>query len=105
MKKPPRKQRCTAKSSRTGEPCKKWAMSGQNVCGTHGGRAPQNLAAAERRLQDAVPILVDELLRIGESGKSERDRIAAIKDALDRAGLGRQQEQKQTIEHIVRWPD
>jgi hypothetical protein len=42
--------RCTAKSSRTGEPCRAWAVRGARVCSAHGGRAPQVAAAAKRRL-------------------------------------------------------
>lgn len=42
--------RCTAKSSRTGQQCKKPAMDGATVCGSHGGRAPQVKAAAARRM-------------------------------------------------------
>lgn len=31
--------RCTARSSRTGKPCKRSAMIGTNVCASHGGKA------------------------------------------------------------------
>lgn len=33
-------------------PCKRTAMNGQDVCAAHGGRAPQNRAAAKRRLAE-----------------------------------------------------
>lgn len=33
-------------------PCRNAAMHGQDVCHAHGGRAPQNRAAAERRLAE-----------------------------------------------------
>jgi hypothetical protein len=75
-------------------------MAGQTVCPSHGGRAPQNLNAARRRLEEAVPSLINELLRISESGKSERDRISAIKDALDRAGVGQQKTQEVVVYHV-----
>lgn len=45
--------RCTAKTSR-GTPCKRSPINGGTVCATHGGRAPQVKAAAERRLQEAA---------------------------------------------------
>lgn len=42
-------RRCTARSNRSGERCKKAACKGATVCATHGGRAPQVKAAAKRR--------------------------------------------------------
>lgn len=79
--------KCTAHSSRTGEPCKKPAVKGTNVCRSHGAGAPQVKAAARRRLLEAVDPLIVELIRIALEGENERDRISAIRDALDRAGL------------------
>ena len=42
-------RRCTATSSRSGERCRKAAILGGTVCGTHGGRAPQVRSAANIR--------------------------------------------------------
>lgn len=41
--------RCHA-TARTGQQCRRTAMEGQQVCALHGGKSPQALAAAERRL-------------------------------------------------------
>jgi len=49
---PPGSPRCKARSNRTGTQCKRPPMAGQQVCGTHGGKAPQNLAAAQRRMAE-----------------------------------------------------
>ena len=37
---------------RPGGYCEKWPLDGQTRCGTHGGKAPQVIAAAERRQQE-----------------------------------------------------
>ena len=41
---------CTATSSRSGKRCRRQPIKGGTVCATHGGRAPQVVAAAQRRL-------------------------------------------------------
>lgn len=46
-------QRCTARSSQTGEPCRAWAIRGGSVCVAHGGAAPRVRAKAAERLQAA----------------------------------------------------
>jgi hypothetical protein len=56
------------------------------VCGSHGGRAPQVKKAAAERLAEMVDPLLTELFRIAQSGENDAVRLAAIKDALDRAG-------------------
>ena len=45
---PPRK--CAGHTANEREPCDNWAVVGAVVCSTHGGRAPQVKAAAERRI-------------------------------------------------------
>jgi hypothetical protein len=68
------------------------AARGANVCPTHGGSAPQVKAAAERRLAQAADVLVERLLGMAVDGDAP-DHVAlpAIRDALDRAGLGAKQ--------------
>lgn len=44
---------CAGHSKKTGRPCSKLPMVGQRVCGSHGGKAPQNIAAASRAIEQA----------------------------------------------------
>jgi hypothetical protein len=84
-------KKCSAKSSRTGEPCKKYAIVGGSVCDTHGGRAPQVREAARRRIEAMVPDALDgiELLAgiTGPGSQKDEVRLRALQDILDRAGL------------------
>lgn len=79
--------RCTARRQ-DGQPCKAMAARGANVCRVHGGSAPQVKAAARRRLEQAADVLVQRLLGLALDGDaSDPVALAAIRDALDRAGL------------------
>ena len=80
--------RCTARSKRTGEPCKNPPMLGQRTCRMHGGATKAARAKAEERLLASADRLMAQLLHIAFSGESEANRLAATRDALDRAGLG-----------------
>lgn len=79
-------RRCTA-HKKTGQRCRRWAIRGGTVCTHHGGNTPAVKAKARRRLEDAADQLAKQLLGIAESAQSEQVRLAAVKDALDRAGL------------------
>lgn len=46
------RRRCWGRAKRTGLQCELWPMDGQTVCQKHGGRAPQNLKAAARRITE-----------------------------------------------------
>jgi hypothetical protein len=74
----------TAPASREGP-----AMLGGNVRYHHGGNAPQVKAKAQRRLQQAADSLVQRLLGFVLDGDvADPVALQAIRDALDRAGLG-----------------
>ena len=80
--------RCSARSVRTGEQCKRWASRGAQVCTTHGGSAPQVKAAARKRLDQAADVLVQRLLGFALDGQCEDNTaLRAIIAALDRAGI------------------
>ena len=53
MDEPRDPRKCTARSTTTGRLCRKWAIAGGTVCGTHGGRAPQVREAGRRRVVEA----------------------------------------------------
>lgn len=50
----PDKRRCKARSKKSGDRCRRYAIPGGSVCAMHGGSAPQVRAAAERRLEAAA---------------------------------------------------
>lgn len=82
-----RARRCHA-HRRNGNQCGKVAMAGQQVCGTHGGRAPQAINKARRRLDEASDRLVMRLLGFAESDKVPAYvSLDAVKDALNRIGV------------------
>lgn len=65
---------------------------GANVCRVHGGSAPQVKVAAKRRLDGAADALVQRLLGFALDGTApDAVALAAIRDALDRAGLNAKQ--------------
>lgn len=78
---------CTA-HRQDGHPCKAQSIRGGTVCRVHGGAAPQVRQAANLRLLQALDPAAGELVRIALNGKTERDRITAIKELFERAGFG-----------------
>jgi hypothetical protein len=82
----PRRQ-CTARSKRSGERCRSYAVRGASVCVRHGGAAPQVKAKARERLDALAEPAVVLLGRILRDEKVEPNaRIRAAVAILDRAG-------------------
>tara|TARA_R110002020_G_scaffold145908_4_gene320199 strand:- start:836 stop:1414 length:579 start_codon:yes stop_codon:yes gene_type:complete len=81
-------RRCTAKSIRSKQRCKKAAILGGTVCQTHGGGAPQVKRKAAERLAD----LIDPDRALREAAKIA---YSNIQDALDDQG---------NIRPIQEWP-
>lgn len=53
---------------------------------THGGKAPQVRAKAEERLAEMVDPALVRLRHLIDNADSDAVKLAAVKDALDRAG-------------------
>lgn len=78
--------RCVA-HKRDGNRCLKAAIKGATVCRTHGGATRHIRNAARVRLENAADLMAKQLLGIALTAEGESVKLAAIRDALDRAGL------------------
>jgi hypothetical protein len=67
--------------------CGKSAMMGQTICHMHGGKAPQNIRAAKKRMlemADGAMVALQDALDHGD----HKESTTAARIVLDRAGLG-----------------
>lgn len=83
------RRQCSARSKRSGQRCRKWAIAGGTVCPTHGGRAPQVKDRARLRLASLVEPAIATLGREMTQADKSADRQRAANSILDRAGHGR----------------
>ena len=97
---PHAENRCVA-HRKNGNQCLKAAGRGTTVCRFHGGAAPQVKAKARERLELAADRMARELLGIATGAESEAVKLAAVRDALDRAGLSA----KQSVELSAKQPE
>jgi terminase small subunit-like protein len=84
---------CTARSSRTGEPCRKRAIMGATVCRTHGGASPQVKAKAAQRVKDMLADAIDPDRVLREAA---RLAYSDIRELFDEQG---------NLLPIKKWPD
>lgn len=79
--------RCRATNT-DGSRCRQKAIQGGRVCRQHGGLAPHVKLAARNRIENAADQMAEQLLRMAIDPKTKDSvKLAAIRDALDRAGL------------------
>lgn len=97
---PPEERRCTARgvgktNNWQGNRCTQRALKGARVCRFHGGNLPNVKKAAQTALAIAALPAAEKLIHIAlkKNGVSDADRIKAIIQILDRAGV----EGKQTV--------
>jgi hypothetical protein len=77
-------------------------MRGQAVCRMHGGKAPQNLAAAEVRLRELVHPAISALVELIAHADQDSVRLNASKYVLELAGFKATVEVKGDHEVVIR---
>tara|TARA_R110000824_G_scaffold167181_3_gene343962 strand:- start:1472 stop:1867 length:396 start_codon:yes stop_codon:yes gene_type:complete len=80
------KRQCVA-TNRMGIRCSKSAMMSQKICHMHGGKAPQNIRAAKKRMlemSDSAMIALQDALDHGD----HKESVSAARIVLDRCGMG-----------------
>lgn len=82
-------RQCTARSTTSGERCRKSAILGGTVCTSHGGKAPQVRRKAALRLQELIDPAIGTLAREMVQADKSADRQRAANSILDRAGMPR----------------
>ena len=80
------RRRCKARNRRGGQ-CKRYPIPGGTVCKMHGKRK------AALRLQELVDPALKVLAREMVSAEKSSDRLRAVENVLDRAGITRKQDQ------------
>lgn len=89
---PPEEFRCRARSlsgAFGGQRCRNFSIKGGVVCHRHGGALPNVKRAAQIRLLMAANPAIEKLIAIATTkrGVADADRIRAIAQILDRAGV------------------
>lgn len=80
--------RCTASYRKDGLRCRREALPGTNVCGSHGGLVPAVRAKAATRIGMSVDDAVQRLLgMLDDPAVQSRDKVKVLHDLLDRGGL------------------
>lgn len=96
------KRQCVAKLTDGSRRCRKFAIRGGLVCTSHGGSAPQVQEAAQRRLADLVDPAIRELSRIlDDPDASDRDKLRAVAETLDRTGHPRGAQVDVTVDQLA----
>lgn len=104
--------RCTAKSSTSGERCKRWSLRGTTVCTSHGAQLPNVrdhseavVESARMRLMGLADVAVDGLEDLLTSATMANVRLGAIKEVLDRAGIKGSPDLTVEVNHNVSYKD
>lgn len=85
---------CTARSGRTGLPCRGKQVKGGSVCRRHGAQYAHVKAANEARMAAMAGAVIGEMYKMAMAPEHSRVKQAAAADLLDRAGVGQLVEAK-----------